>query len=113
LFQVGTTGDTGSAAMNAVRGSKHIDILGLYPKGRVSEIQEQHMRSMPDSNIHLYEVEGTSDDLDIPIKECFPGNGLASVNAINWARVMIQVCKHSSTSYEKSSATDPMYLENT
>jgi len=77
--------------MNAVRGSNSIDIIGLYPKGRISTIQEWHMRSITDSNVHLFEVEGTSDELDVPIKECFPSEGLACVNAINWARIMIQV----------------------
>jgi threonine synthase len=89
--KVGTTGDTGSAAIEAVRGSKNIDILALYPKGRISQIQESHMRSILDPNVHLYEVEGTSDELDVPIKENFPGPGIACVNAINWARIMVQV----------------------
>jgi threonine synthase len=44
-----------------------------------------------ESNVHLFEVEGTSDELDVSIKECFPADGLACVNAINWARIMIQV----------------------
>lgn len=52
------------------------------------------MRSILDSNVHLYEVEGTSDELDVPIKECFPHPKLTSVNAINWARIMIQIAHH-------------------
>jgi len=68
-------------------------MLVMYPKGRVSRIQEDHMRSVADSNTHLYEVEGSADEIDVLIKKCYHAHGLASINAINWARVMIQVCK--------------------
>ena len=87
-LQVGTTG---SAAINAVRGSTPIDVIGMYPKGRISAIQERHMRSIMEPNVHLFEVEGTSNELDVPIKQCFPADGVTCVNAINWARIMVQV----------------------
>jgi threonine synthase len=63
----------------------------LYPKGMVSKFQELQLKSSTQDNVHLYQVEGTSDDLDIPIAKCFPDPRLTSINSINWARILIQV----------------------
>ncbi len=51
------------------------------------------MITVAEKNVHVFATEGTSDDLDIPIKKCFPASGIVSINSINWARIMIQVCK--------------------
>lgn len=93
MLKVGTTGDTGSAAIEAVTGLKNVDIIVLYPKGMVSPVQELQMRSATGSNVHLILGEGTSDDLDVPIEKSFPAPNLTSINSLNWARVMIQVFK--------------------
>lgn len=90
---MGTSGDTGSAAMDAVKGLKLVDIVILYPKGKISEVQQLQMTSYLDENIHVYAVEGSSDDLDVPIKECFPQDNVTSINSISWTRVMIQVSR--------------------
>ncbi|XP_064622944.1 threonine synthase-like 2 [Lineus longissimus] len=94
---VGTSGDTGSAALEAVRGLKWIDTIVLLPKGRCSRIQELMMTTVIEENCHIYRVDGTSDDLDEPIKACFldeafsKKHNLCSVNSINWARIMVQI----------------------
>lgn len=93
---VGTSGDTGSSAIEAVRGQKWIDIVVLLPKGRCSQIQELQMTTVIEDNVHVYRVDGSSDDLDAPIKLCFRDNAftkrhnLSSINSINWARIMVQ-----------------------
>lgn len=94
---VGTTGDTGSAAIEAVRGLSSVDMIVMYPDGRVSEVQERQMISVLDDNVHVFNVEGTADDIDIFIKPCFLDtefageHNLCSINSINWARIMIQM----------------------
>lgn len=94
---VGTSGDTGSSAIAAVKGSEMMDIIVLLPKGRCTEIQELQMTTVQEKNVHVFAVEGTSDDLDIPIKKIFADaayvekHHLCSINSINWARILIQV----------------------
>jgi len=91
-----TSGDTGSAAIYGLRGKKGIDCIILYPTGRVSEIQERQMTTVPDENIHCVSVEGTFDDCQDIVKASF-GNPefrdrvkLGAVNSINWCRVLAQ-----------------------
>jgi len=94
---IGTSGDTGSAAISAVRGLKWVDVVVLLPKGRCTEIQELQMTTVLEDNIHNFAVEGTSDDLDVPIKAVFADpdyvvdNNLCSINSINWARILVQI----------------------
>ena len=94
---MGTSGDTGSAAIESVRRSEWIDIIVLFPKGRANQIQELQMTTVTDSNVHVFSTEGTSDDLDKPIKNCFSDleyaepNNLSSINSINWCRIMAQL----------------------
>ena len=93
---VGTTGDTGSAAIEAVRGLPSVDMVVMYPDGRVSQVQEQQMTSVLDENVHVFNVAGTGDDIDVFMKPCFldtqfaDKHNLCSINSINWARIMIQ-----------------------
>ena len=65
---VATSGDTGSAAINAVKRSKNINIFCLYPKGRISEFQRRQMSTVNQKNIFLCEVEGTFDDCQKIVK---------------------------------------------
>merc|ERR1719181_1646522 len=89
-----TSGDTGSAAIYGLRGKKGVDCFILYPKGRVSKIQEQQMTTVQDSNIHWVRVEGTFDDCQDIVKGAFMDAEfkdkvkLGAVNSINWARVL-------------------------
>ncbi|XP_051698643.2 threonine synthase-like 2 isoform X1 [Oryctolagus cuniculus] len=97
---VGTSGDTGSAAIESVQGAKNVDIIVLLPKGHCSKIQELQMTTVLKENVHVFGVEGTSDELDEPIKAVFADaafarqHNLLSLNSINWARVLVQMAHH-------------------
>jgi threonine synthase len=92
-----TSGDTGSAAIAGVRGQPDIDIFIMYPKGRVSELQELQMTTVVDENVHCLAVEGSFDDCQNLMKTLFGDLGfkaeyhLGAVNSVNWARVLAQV----------------------
>ena len=89
-----TSGDTGSAAIAACRGRTNIDVVILYPAGRVSEVQRRQMTTVSDVNVHAIAVEGTFDDCQALVKRAFadPSHGLSlgAFNSINWARVVAQ-----------------------
>jgi threonine synthase len=92
-----TSGDTGSAAIEAFRGRDAIDIFILHPKGRVSEVQRRQMTTVLDDNVHNIAVDGSFDDCQALVKAMFNDMafrdevGLAGVNSINWGRVMAQI----------------------
>ena len=91
-----TSGDTGSAAIEAVRGCRHVDVVILYPHGAVSEVQRRQMTTVADPNVSAVAVEGTFDDCQDLVKAMFTDRPfrermrLAAVNSINWARIMAQ-----------------------
>jgi len=89
-----TSGDTGSAAIAACRGRESIDVVILYPEGRISEVQRRQMTTVADANVHAIAVEGTFDDCQALVKRAFadPDHGLSlgAFNSINWARVVAQ-----------------------
>ena len=92
-----TSGDTGSAAIEAVRDRKTIDIFMLHPRGRVSEVQRRQMTTVLAPNVHNIAVAGTFDDCQDLSKACFNDlafrdrHALTAVNSINFARVMAQI----------------------
>jgi len=92
-----TSGDTGSAAMEAVRGSDRADIVVLFPAGRTSDVQRRQMTTLTDGNVHAVSIDGTFDDCQDMVKAMFADesfrarNRLSAVNSINWARVMAQI----------------------
>ncbi len=92
-----TSGDTGSAAIEACRDRAGIDIVILYPEGRVSDIQRRQMTTVESSNVHTVAVEGTFDDCQDLVKAAFSDAEvrrrlpLAAVNSINWARIVAQI----------------------
>jgi threonine synthase len=91
-----TSGDTGSAAIEAFAGLSAVDVFILYPHGRVSEVQRRQMTTQPQANIHAIAVDGTFDDCQALVKSLFNDLAfrdevhLAGVNSINWARIMPQ-----------------------
>lgn len=99
-----TSGDTGSAAIEAVRGKDAIDIFMLHPEGRVSDVQRRQMTSVMDDNVHNIAVAGTFDDCQDLVKAAFNNpafrkrHRLSAVNSINWARVMAQMVYYVTTS---------------
>jgi threonine synthase len=99
-----TSGDTGSAAIDAVRGCKHVDIVILYPAGRTSDVQRRQMTTVEDDNVHAVAIDGTFDDCQDLVKAMFNDAQfrdrlrLSAVNSINWARVMAQIVYYVTTS---------------
>jgi threonine synthase len=91
-----TSGDTGSAAVEAFRGLDNVDVFILYPHNRVSEVQRRQMTTVDAGNIHALAVEGTFDDCQAIVKALFQHPRfaeevrLSGVNSINWARVAAQ-----------------------
>ena len=92
-----TSGDTGSAAIEACRGRGAIDIFILYPDGRVSDVQRRQMTTVAAANVRTLAVRGTFDDCQDLVKglfndEDFRGrHHLSAVNSINWARIAPQI----------------------
>jgi threonine synthase len=92
-----TSGDTGSAAMEAFRGIENVDLFILYPHGRVSDVQRRQMTTVTEANTHALAMTGDFDDCQARLKDMFndfafrDGVRLAGVNSINWARVLAQV----------------------
>lgn len=92
-----TSGDTGSAAIEAFRGLANVDVFILYPHGRVSPVQRRQMTTPTEANVHALAVHGDFDDCQARVKDMFndfafrDAVGLAGVNSINWARVLAQV----------------------
>jgi len=92
-----TSGDTGSAAIEACRGRAAVDIVILHPEGRTSEVQRRQMTSVLAPNVANLAVQGSFDDCQDLVKAMFndaPFRAemrLAAVNSINWARVALQI----------------------
>ncbi|MBM4202756.1 MAG: threonine synthase [Gammaproteobacteria bacterium] len=99
-----TSGDTGSAAIAGVMGRPGVDIFILFPKGRVSPLQELQMTTVPDANVHCVAIEGSFDDCQSIVKTIFGdldfkhAHSLGAVNSVNWARVLAQVVYYGYTS---------------
>lgn len=90
-----TSGDTGSAAIEACRGSESLKVVILYPDGKVSDFQRRQMTTVPDRNVQAVAVRGTFDDCQRLVKEAFASHPhLLAVNSINWARIAAQVGFH-------------------
>src|SRR4249920_912275 len=93
---VATSGDTGGAAAEAFKGSGQVDVMVLFPRGRISDVQQRMMTTVPDSNVHAVAIEGTFDDCQALVKAMFNHHAfrdrvrLSGVNSINWARIVAQ-----------------------
>jgi len=91
-----TSGDTGSAAIEACRDRDNLDIFMLFPEGRVSEVQRRQMTTVQAENVYNIALRGTFDDCQDLVKAMFADHALrdslnlSAVNSINWARVMGQ-----------------------
>jgi threonine synthase len=93
---VATSGDTGGAAVEAFRGRAQVDVVVLFPHGRISEVQRRMMTTASDANVHAVAIEGTFDDCQALVKAMFNHHAfrdrvrLSGVNSINWARIVAQ-----------------------
>ena len=92
-----TSGDTGSAAIDAVAGLDRVEIFMLHPKGRVSDVQRRQMTTVRAPNVHNFAIDGSFDDAQAMVKRIFADRDvtakhrIGAVNSINWARLMAQV----------------------
>jgi threonine synthase len=92
-----TSGDTGGAAIEAFKASRHASIFILHPQGLVSEVQRRQMTTVLSPSVHNIAIRGTFDDCQAILKALFNDHGfrdgvsLAGVNSINWARIMAQI----------------------
>nr|XP_056713659.1 threonine synthase-like 2 [Euleptes europaea] len=97
---VGTSGDTGSSAIESIRGEKNMDIFVLLPQGLCSQVQELQMTTVIEENVHVFLADGNSDEIDEPIKELFADedfarrHNLMSLNSINWSRILVQIAHY-------------------
>jgi threonine synthase len=94
---VATSGDTGGAAVDAFAGLDNVDLVVLFPNGRISDVQRRMMTTTGASNVHALAIDGTFDDCQAIVKAMFNHHGfrdavsLSGVNSINWARIVAQV----------------------
>ena len=92
-----TSGDTGSAAIQGIRGRERMRVFVMHPRGRISKLQELQMTSVLDDNVHNLAIEGTFDDCQAIMKTIFGDlafrdrHALGSANSINWARVLARM----------------------
>ena len=92
-----TSGDTGSAAIEAFRGRKNIKVFILHPHNKVSDVQRKQMTTVLDDNIFNVAIDGNFDDCQRIVKELFldkdiqDKTSLTAINSINWARLMAQI----------------------
>ena len=92
-----TSGDTGSAAIDALAGRDKVDIFMLHPDGRISDVQRRQMTTVRASNVYNIAIGGSFDDAQAMVKRMFADESVtdrfavSAVNSINWARLMAQV----------------------
>lgn len=109
-----TSGDTGSAAIEACRDRTGIELVMLHPAGRVTEIQRRQMTTVDSPNIHNVAIDGTFDDCQDLVKALFSDRPfrqrmrLGAVNSINWARVAAQTVYYATTAAKLGAPLQPV-----
>ncbi len=109
-----TSGDTGSAAIEAFKGRENTDIFILFPKGKVSPVQQRQMTTVDEANVYCIAVEGDFDDCQALVKEMFNHHDfrdrlqLTGVNSINWGRIMAQIVYYFTTAVSLGSPDKPV-----
>ena len=109
-----TSGDTGSAAIEACKDRSGIELVMLHPRGRVSDVQRRQMTTVASSNIHNVAIDGTFDDCQDLVKAMFSDlqfrerHKLAAVNSINWARVAAQTVYYFTTATRIAGPNQPI-----
>ncbi len=103
---VATSGDTGGAAIEAFAGKDRVDVVVLFPQGRISDVQRRMMTTEKSANIHAVAIEGTFDDCQAIVKGMFNHAAfrdrvnLSGVNSINWARIIAQAAYYFTAAVE-------------
>ncbi len=94
---VATSGDTGAAAVEALKGLQNLSLVVLHPKGRISDVQRRQMTTCDADNVRNVAIDGSFDDCQRIVKRLFgdedlrEGLGLGAVNSINWVRIVAQI----------------------
>ena len=93
---VATSGDTGAAAIDAIKGKKNMNIFVLHPHNKVSLVQRKLMSTVKEKNVYNIAIEGNFDDCQNLVKSMFADKefsnliNMSGVNSINWARIIAQ-----------------------
>ena len=93
---VATSGDTGAAAIDAIKGKNNLNIFVLHPNNRISPVQRKLMTTVEDKNVFNIAIEGNFDDCQNIVKSMFSdlefskSINMSGVNSINWARIIAQ-----------------------
>ena len=93
---VATSGDTGSAAIDAIKGKDKMNIFVLHPNNKVSSVQRKLMTTVRDKNVFNIAIEGNFDDCQNLVKSMFADHqfsnsiNMSAVNSINWVRIVAQ-----------------------
>jgi threonine synthase len=109
-----TSGDTGSAAIEACRDRDALEIFMLFPDGRVSDVQRRQMTTVSSANVHNIAVDGTFDDCQDLVKAMFNDmafrdeHHLSAVNSINWARILPQVVYYVTAAVQLGAPNHPV-----
>mgnify|MGYP006086939527 CR=1 FL=1 len=94
---VATSGDTGAAAIDAIKGKKNMNIFVLHPNNKVSIVQRKLMTTVKEKNVFNIAIEGNFDDCQNLVKSMFADKefstsiNMSGVNSINWARIVAQI----------------------
>ncbi|XP_058238533.1 threonine synthase-like 2 isoform X2 [Hemibagrus wyckioides] len=97
IILVGTSGDTGSSAISSVCDLSAVDIVVVFPRGRITQVQERQMTTHIEDNVHVFAADGSSDEIDVPLRKLFADQelvnryGLMSLNSVNWSRILVQI----------------------
>ncbi len=93
---VATSGDTGAAAIDAIKGKSNLNIFVLHPNNRISPVQRKLMTTVEDENVFNIAIDGNFDDCQNIVKQMFSdlnfskSINMSGVNSINWARIIAQ-----------------------
>ncbi len=109
-----TSGDTGSAAIDAVAGRDGVEIFMLHPEGRISDVQRCQMTTVCAPNVYNIAISGSFDDGQAAVKRMFGDEALkdtlrlGAVNSINWARLLAQVVYYFTTALQLGAPERPV-----
>ncbi|XP_062844368.1 threonine synthase-like 2 [Trichomycterus rosablanca] len=97
IILVGTSGDTGSSAISSVCDLSAVDVVVVFPKGRITKVQERQMTTHLEDNVHVFAADGSSDDIEAVLRRLFADQDLVnryrlmSLNSLNWSRILVQL----------------------
>ena len=108
---VATSGDTGAAAINAIKGKSNLNIFVLHPNNRISSVQRKLMTTVEEKNVFNIAIDGNFDDCQNIVKSMFSdlefskSINMSGVNSINWARIIAQAVYYFYTYFKLGSET--------